>query len=107
SRLEGQRPVLGWQAESWRSCRGAASDWYGQTGRALCKRGWRLPAASRRGALGAAPVQRLAKTLLEGDRRLVAEQPLRFRDVGLRIAHVARARLPVNRLHVRADNLAH
>src|SRR6187431_1100498 len=54
---------------------------------------------SRRLLLCAAkPGNGLLESLLERDVRLVAEQTARLIDVGLRIAHVARARFGVDRL---------
>src|SRR5260370_1271445 len=54
-----------------------------------------------------APVERVAQTFLELNRRRVAEERFRLRDVGLRILDVAGALLLVDWLQVRADDRVH
>ena len=54
---------------------------------------------------GLEPLHRFAQAFFEADGRLVAEQLLRLRDVRLRIAHVAGARVLVDRLDVGSEDL--
>ena len=54
-----------------------------------------------------APRKRVPQAFLESDDRRITEERLRLRDVRLRILHVARPWVLVDRLQARADDAVH